>query len=72
MEEQSVRIVNTFNIGIFLRIKILVHKLQHIFHTNLLGISYRPDRIELQSFCHRTFKNKDRRSTGAGDQIDSF
>ena len=30
----------------------------HIFHTYLLGIPHRPDRIELQTFCYGTFQNE--------------
>ena len=31
-------------------------ELQYIFHTDLLGISHRPDWIELQTFCYGTFE----------------
>ena len=77
MEQQTVRVTDTFNIEqfyfrIFICLEILVHILQHIFHTYLLGIPHRPDRIELQSFCHRTLQNKDCRCTGTGNQIYSL
>ena len=54
------------------RIEVLIHKLQYIFYPDLLGISHRPNRIKLQTFCHSTFENKYRRSTGAGNQVHPF
>ena len=57
---------------IFFGIEVLIHKLQYIFHADLLGVSHRPDWIELQTFCYGTFENKYRRSTGAGNQVHPF
>ena len=77
MEQQTVRVTDTFNIEqfyfrIFICLEILVHILQHIFHTYLLGIPHRPDRIKLQTFCYGTFQNENSSRTGAGYQIDSL
>ena len=77
MEQQSVRIAYTFDIkqfylGVFFRIEMLVHILQHIFYSDLLGIAHRPYGIELQPFCNRTLQNKHRSRSGAGYQIDAL
>ena len=50
----------------------LVHILQHIFYSDLLGIAHRPYGIKLQPFCNRTLQNKHRSRSGAGYQIDAL
>ena len=58
--------------GVFFRIEVFIHELQYIFHTNLLGISHRPDGIELQTFRYGTLQDEYRCSTGTGNQIYAF
>ena len=47
----------------------LIHVLQHIFDTDLLGIANRPNRRETQPLGQGRFNNIKGRSTGTGDKI---
>ena len=77
MEQQSVRVAYTFYIkqfypGIVFSIEMLVHILQHIFHSNLFGIAHRPYGIELQAFSYCALQNKHRSGPGTGNQINTL
>ena len=61
MEEQFVWIgdildIQEFDLGIGLRIEVLVHILQHILNANLFAIADAPHTVELQAFDNGTLR----------------
>ena len=76
MEEQFVGIrdildIKQFDLGIGLRIEVIVHILQHVLDTDLFAIADAPHAIELQAFDDSTLQDKDCRCSRATDEIHS-
>ena len=74
MEEQFVWIgdildIQEFDLGIGLRIEVLVHILQHILNANLFAIADAPHTVELQAFDDSTLQDEHRRRTRAADEV---
>ena len=57
---------------VFFLVKVFVHILQHVFHTNLFGVSHRPYGVELQSLGHGTLKDEYRRGTRTGNKVNTL
>ena len=77
MVEQHIRIgdildVEQFHLRISLRVKVLVHILQHIFNTDLFAVANAPHAIKLQALDDGTLENKYGRSTRARHEIDAL
>ena len=77
MKEQLVRIgdildIQEFDLGIGLRIEVLVHILQHILNANLFAIADAPHTVELQTLDNGTLQDEHRRRTRAADEVNSL
>ena len=77
MEEQFVWIgdildIQEFDLGIGLRIEVLVHILQHILNANLFAIADAPHTVELQTLDNGTLKDEHRRCTRPADEVNSL
>ncbi|MPN29337.1 hypothetical protein SDC9_176790 [bioreactor metagenome] len=77
MKQQTIGVLDAFHVkeldaGISVRVKVLIHILQHIFYPYLFGITYRPSRVKLQSFYQGRFHDEDRRSSRTRNKVYSL
>ena len=75
MIQELIRIFDLLDIehlyfGVKDRVEVAIHIFDHFFHSNLLGVTDRPNRRKTESFCQSRFNNEKCRTTRTGNKID--
>ena len=75
MIQELIRIFDLLDIehlyfGVKDRVKVAIHIFDHFFHSDLLGVTDRPNRRKTESFCQSRFNNEKCRTARTGNKID--
>ena len=64
--------VKQFHQRVFLRVEVVVHVFEYRLDAYLTTVTYRPYRVERQSFRHSTLKDKHRRCSRTRDEVNAL